>query len=267
MVRKLVIGANWKMNHSRAEARRYVSRLCNAIGSIDINIIEVYVLPPFTALDIVSLEMKNFPIDIGAQNVHWEVNGAFTGEISPRFLKEIGCTHVMIGHSERRLLFGETDEIMAKKVFAAFIHDIPPILCIGEDILQKEAGETEKILRIQLETSLSKIPAHFMKRLLILYEPRWAIGQIFPASNSYIETIHSCIRNVVQSLYDYQVAQETRVLYGGSVNDENILDILCLENVDGCGVGRASWDPIEFANLIHLTEKAASMKSKILNRK
>jgi triosephosphate isomerase (TIM) len=261
MDRRLVIGANLKMNHSNREARRYAFELRQAAGEFDPDILQVYVLPPFTALEAVVETLGGYPVETGAQDVHWETEGAYTGEISARFLHEIGCTLVMIGHSERRGLFAETDERIATKVRSAMIHGLTPLICIGEDAVERETGQTTRVLERQLAVCLSKLPVGSVKEALILYEPRWAIGQPEPASDETIEATHAEIRKILELQFDPVTAQETRILYGGSVNQENLEGILRLKNVDGCGVGRASWDPLEFAGLIRIAEGIALQKT------
>jgi len=255
--KRFVIGANWKMNHTRSEARDYIVRLRHSVGDFNTDLVQAYVLPSFTVLGAVCQEMGDYPVEVGSQNIHWEESGAYTGEVSLTMVKEVGCTIAMIGHSERRLFFNETDQTVAKKVLAVYHHDLTPLICLGETGEEHKAGKTAEVLKRQIHLSLQGIPRDFLIRLLILYEPRWAIGAKEPAPLEYIQSAHALMRNIFSESYDPQAAAWIRLVYGGSVTLENMADILRLTDVDGCGVGRASWDPLTFAKMIRLTEEVA----------
>lgn len=261
MRKRLVIGSSWKMNKTRAEARDFVLRLRDALPGFDHRLVQAFLLPPYTDLDVVGQALDDYPIELGAQNMSWDDAGAFTGEISPVMLKELGCSIVMLGHSERRLLFGETDEKLNWKVLAACRHGLTPLLCVGETSEERDAGLTRQVLSRQLATSLQGVPAGRMKDVMILYEPRWAIGQKQAAPPEYIQEAHRMVRRLLTEIYDDSTALTVRVVYGGSVTPENLTTILSLADVDGCGVGRAAWVPENFAQLVRLAEEVARSPS------
>lgn len=190
----------------------------------------------------------------------WEDFGAYTGEISPPMLIDLGCTIVMLGHSERRSLFGETDENLNKKIHAALRHGLTPMLCIGETAEERDAGATVDVLRRQLSIALRGVTAEMTHRVLLLYEPRWAIGKAQAASLEYVESAHSIVRSEVERLYDKRTSTEITLMYGGSVNLTNLEEILLLAEVDGCGVSRAAWDAASFAEMIRVSERVARIK-------
>ena len=247
---------------TRQQARDYIRELRQTLGEFDTNWVRAYVLPAFTALDAVREAMGDYPVEIGSQNVNWADQGAFTGEISSAMVVEVGCTMTMIGHSERRFLFGETDETVAKRVQAAYRHDLTPLVCIGETLEERDAGRTADVLRRQFQIILQDMPLDFLPRVLFLYEPRWAIGAKEPAPLDYIQSTHTLMRELLSQVYGEQIADSISLVYGGSVTLENLESILQLSNVDGCGVGRASWSPVDFAKMVRVTEKVAFKKIK-----
>jgi triosephosphate isomerase len=207
--------------------------------------------------------LENYPMELGAQDMFWEDDGAYTGEISPVQLQELGVSIVMLGHSERRLMFGETDEALNKKILAAMRHGIAPLLCVGETASERDAGQTVEVLYRQLSIALRGVPADFMDRLMILYEPRWAIGQKDAAPPEYIEKSHARVRGILVDIFDARTANRARVVYGGSVNLSNLIDILNLSQVDGAAISRAAWDPIDFAKMVRLAEPIARTKREL----
>lgn len=260
MRKRLVIGSSWKMNKTRPEARDFIVHLRETLGAFDASMLQCYILAPFTALETVQRTLEDYPVELGAQDMFWEDAGAYTGEISPLMLKELGCTIVMLGHSERRQLFRENDEALNKKVLAAQRHGIAPLLCVGETAAERDAGQTEAVLRRQLSIALRRVPGDFMDRLMILYEPRWAIGQKEAAPVEYVETSHALVRRLLAEIFDGRVARRTRVVYGGSVNLTNLAGMLHLPEVDGAAISRAAWDPLDFAQMIRIAEAIARSK-------
>jgi triosephosphate isomerase len=255
--KRVVIGSNWKMMKTRRQARDYVHALKRELGAFDASQVRAYVLPAFTLLDTVREALDGFPVEIGAQNVHWADDGPFSGEVSASMIREAGCTIAMVGHSERRFLFGETDEAVAQRTLAAYRSDITPLICIGETREEHDSGKTAAVLERQLQVILRRLPRRFVPQVLILYEPRWAIGAKEPAPLEYIQSTHSLIRGLLSRLYDEPTALAVSLIYGGSVNLENLESILRLPDVDGCGIGRASWEARDFAAMIRLAEKVA----------
>jgi triosephosphate isomerase len=257
MSKRLIVGSSWKMMKSRQQARGYIDTLKRTLGSFDSDRIRAYILPAFTLLDTVRDALADYPVEVGSQNVHWAEEGAFTGEVSAAMIQEAGCTIAMIGHSERRFLFGETDQTVAKRVRAACQHGITPLICIGETREERDSGETAAVLQRQFLTVLGELPHDFVSQALVLYEPRWAIGAKEPAPLEYIHSTHTLMRGLLSRLFNEQTAAAVSLVYGGSVNLENFEQILRLPDVDGCGIGRASWDAEDFATMVKLTEKVA----------
>jgi triosephosphate isomerase len=258
--KRLTIGSGWKMNKTRAEARAFVEELRGCLGSYRTELIRAYVLPPFTALETVHNALVGYPLELGAQDMFWADSGAYTGEVSPLMLADLNCTIVMLGHSERRSCFGETDEFLNRKVKAALRHGMTPLICIGETREEWQSGRAEATLRHQLQVILAGVSAMDVTRLMTLYEPRWAIGQSEAASPDYIQGIHATVRQMLGDLYDQKTARVSSILYGGSVNIANLEAILRLPDVDGAGVGRAAWDAAGFAAMIRLAEEVSLTK-------
>ncbi len=248
--RKPLIAGNWKMNLTINEAVSLVNSVAEGIK--DHQGMDVLVCPPFTALSAVKKALENTPICLGGQNMHWERAGAFTGEISGQMLTDVGCTHVILGHSERRLLFGESDEAVDRKISAAVKLGLTPILCVGETLAQRERGETLKILETQLTGSL----AHSLKdkaidpKLIVAYEPVWAIGTGKTASPHQAQEAHAFIRKWIRSNFGNQAAEAMRILYGGSVKPDNISELMAQQDIDGALVGGASLKADSFVGII-----------------
>jgi triosephosphate isomerase len=240
------------MNHNHLEALQTVQKLSYQLGPADYQTTDVSVHPPFTDLRTVQLGLQEdrIPINLGAQNCHWETNGAFTGEVSPAFLAKLDVRLVIVGHSERRELFGETDEQVARKVKAVLAHDMVPILCVGETLEEREAGETEAKVVAQVRADLVGLSAEQVAGLVIAYEPIWAIGTGRTATPEDAQTVCGLVRTQVADLFDAATADQTRVQYGGSVKPDNITDLMGQPDIDGALVGGASLEPDVFARIV-----------------
>ena len=253
MERKPIIAANWKMHKTHLEAIRDVQKLSYLLDKKDSDRVEVVIVPPFTALRAVQILIDSDRLDyaLGAQNVHWESKGAFTGEVSPPMLKALKCDYVIVGHSERRELFGETDEIVAKKVRAVYAQEMVPILCVGETLDEREAGRTEEKVTRQVKSALAAVTPEQAETLVVAYEPIWAIGTGRTAEPSDAGHVIGLIRETIATRYDSRaVADSIRVQYGGSVKPGNIRDFMANAEVDGALVGGASLEPEDFALIV-----------------
>ncbi len=252
MARKPIIAANWKMHKTHLEAIQAVQKLSYLLDRDDADRVEVVICPPFTALRAVQtlIESDRLGYGLGAQNVHPDEKGAFTGEVSPPMLAALKCRYVIVGHSERRLLFGETDELVNKKVRAIFAHDMVPILCVGETLEEREAGRTEEKVAGQVKRDLTNVAAEKAARLVIAYEPIWAIGTGRNTEPSDAGHVIGVVRETLAGMYSREVADAVRVQYGGSVKAGNIRDFMAHPEVDGALVGGASLDPEEFALIV-----------------
>ncbi len=247
-MRRLMIAGNWKMNKTVAEGVDLVRKLSYATNNI--TSLDILVCPTFTALKSVSEAIKGTNIKLGAQNMFWEESGAYTGEISPLMIKDVGCEYVIIGHSERREYFGETEETVNKKLKSALSYSLKPILCIGEKLAERESGATERVLETQIVGALDGFSAVEMEQIIIAYEPIWAIGTGKTATPEIADSTQKFIRDKIASIFNSQLANKIRILYGGSVKPENAKDLLSCENIDGALVGGASLDADKFAKII-----------------
>jgi triosephosphate isomerase (TIM) len=248
-MRKKIIAANWKMHMTQSESEAFITTFLREIGELDE--VEIVIVPPFTSIPKVSeLLTQTQNIKLGAQNMHWERNGAFTGEISPAMLRELFVRYVVLGHSERRALFGETDEIVNRKVHAAHEALLRPIVCVGETLEQREKGEVEKILSAQLRSSLAGIDARELLETVIAYEPVWAIGTGKTASPGQAQEAHAFVRQTLREMSDEATAEKIRIQYGGSVKPDNARELLSQPDIDGALVGGASLDPRSFAQIV-----------------
>ncbi|MBL7075636.1 triose-phosphate isomerase [candidate division KSB1 bacterium] len=253
MKRKLIIAGNWKMNKTALEAEGLVKDLVSNIGSVQKT--DVVICPPFTALETVGRLIDGTPIALGAQNMHWEEKGAFTGEISADMLKALGCRYVILGHSERRQYFGETDEGVNKKLRAALEAGLQPIVCVGETLKEREARVTEKVLSDQLKGVFRNFAVEELGDVILAYEPVWAIGTGRTASPQQAAQVHRFIRGILGDLFTPHWAQGLRIQYGGSVKPENIRNLLAEVNIDGALVGGASLDNGPFARIVAVAEE------------
>ncbi|OEF97851.1 triose-phosphate isomerase [Desulfuribacillus alkaliarsenatis] len=246
-MKKPIIAANWKMNKTVSETEEFIKKL----SAKDIpEHIEAVVCPPFIGLkDAVKLK-QGTAIKVGAQNMHFEEHGAYTGEVSPVMLSDLQVDYVILGHSERRQLFGETDEVINKKVHAAFKYGLYPILCVGETLEQMEAGDTEVLIQKQLELGLAWLSANQVADMVIAYEPVWAIGTGKSSNPELANQTIKQIRKYIQDIYDTSTAKSVRIQYGGSVKPENIKDYLKQSDIDGALVGGASLQVESFYKLL-----------------
>lgn len=247
-MRRRIIAGNWKMNKTRDEAVDLVGDLKETLA--DAGDVEVVVCPPFTALDAVREALRGSNIELGAQNMHWEEEGAYTGEISPLMLRSLGCMYVILGHSERRTYFGETDETVNRKVKSAMANGLLPIICVGETLEERDAGKTEEVVVRQTEAALSGVKTNGAERIVIAYEPVWAIGTGRNASADEANRVIHLIRQSVAEVFNERIAQEVRIQYGGSVKPQNIADFLGQPDIDGALVGGASLDAASFAAIV-----------------
>jgi len=248
-MRKKIIAANWKMNQTTEEAGAFVASFLREIG--EEKRIDIVIAPPFTALARVNDALtKSHNVRLGAQNMHWEKNGAYTGEISAAMLKDLFVRYVILGHSERRALFGESDEIVNRKVRAAHEALLKPILCVGETLEERDGGRVEEVLERQLRGSLAGLEPREVQETVIAYEPVWAIGTGRTATPEQAQEAHAFIRETITTLTDAAVADKVRIQYGGSVKPDNARTLLGQPDIDGALVGGASLDPRAFALIV-----------------
>ncbi len=245
-MRKLLIAGNWKMHKTVPEALELVRELKTLVS--DVTDRDILVCPPFTALHPVGRELEGSNIALGGQNMFYEEEGAFTGEISPLMLKDVGCSYVILGHSERRHIFGETDDLINKKVISAAKHRLTPILCVGETLEERESGETEKVVERQVREGLKGLSPE--SELVIAYEPVWAIGTGKTATPELAQEVHSFIRSILSDIFGEEKAERTRILYGGSVKPQNAKGLLEMPDIDGALVGGASLKAESFAKIV-----------------
>jgi triosephosphate isomerase len=243
-----LIAGNWKMHKTGDEAVAAVKQLKNIVtGAKDV---EVMIAPPFTALFQVSGEIKGSAIALGAQNLHWEPHGAYTGEVSANMLVAAGCRYVIIGHSERRQFFGDTDQNINRKIRAAITAGLSPVFCIGETDTQRDAGATFSVLDKQIRNGLENFSLQELRSLVIAYEPVWAIGTGKTATKEQAQEVHAHVRRRVSEMVAQGFADQLRILYGGSVKPSNIKELMAMPDVDGALVGGASLDPTTFGQLV-----------------
>lgn len=247
-MRQPLIAGNWKMNNNAAESVELVSKLREMISGV--KEVEVVVAPPYTALGSVAEVIKDSNISLSAQNMFWEEKGAFTGEISPSMLKDIGCQYTIIGHSERRQYFGETNETVNKRLKAALKASLIPIVCIGETLEEREAAKTLAVIEQQLKEGLNNLSSDEMEQVVIAYEPVWAIGTGKTATPQQAQEVHHFIREVIAQIFGGGVAEEIRILYGGSVKPDNIDQLMAQKDIDGALVGGASLQADSFARMV-----------------
>jgi triosephosphate isomerase len=248
-MRKKIIAANWKMNMSCAEAAAYLEILFRELGQDEE--VEVVIIPPFTAISKVSeLVSHSQQVKVGAQNMYFEKAGAFTGEVSAAMLRELFVRYVVLGHSERRAIFGESDETVNKKTRAAHEAVLKPIVCIGETLTEREAGKVEEVLERQIRGSLAGLGAKEMTETVLAYEPVWAIGTGRTASPAQAQEAHAFIRKTIAAVWDAPTAEKVRIQYGGSVKPENTASLMSQPDIDGALVGGASLDPRAFAQIV-----------------
>jgi triosephosphate isomerase len=250
---KIWIGTNWKMTKTIEEGITYTRELKEVAKNLDPSI-QLFIIPSYTALIDIKREVSNTDIIVGAQNMHWEDIGAYTGEISPKMLSEVGVDLVELGHSERRQYYNENDQDINKKVFAALKYGITPLVCIGENIDQKTNGISNEVLAAQLKVSLKDLSLEQAKKVLIAYEPVWAIGESgIPAEPEYVGETHSFLRQTLVEMFG-EVGKDIPILYGGSVNLDNYLQYIDYPDVNGLFVGRTAWNMETFKVLLRTLE-------------
>lgn len=252
-MRKPIIAGNWKMNLLPEQAVALVEGLGHlTAGQEDV---EVVVCPPFVDIPAVSkaLAGAGTGIALGAQNMHWEDSGAFTGEVSPTMLKGLGVTHVIIGHSERRQFFGETDQGVNRKVKSALAHGLTPIMCVGESLKQREAGETENLVTGQVKRGFFEVDGADARTVVVAYEPIWAIGTGKAATAADADEVTGIIRNTIAGIYGQGVAEAVRIQYGGSVTPASISELMSMPNIDGALVGGASLKVDDFSQIVRFS--------------
>ena len=242
------MAGNWKMNKTVSEAIDFVRQLKALVA--DVRDTDIVVVPTFTALRTVSREIEGGNIELAAQDVFWESSGAYTGEISPSMLKDVGCRYVIIGHSERRQYFGETNELVHKKIKASLATGLYPIVCVGEALEEREAGKTFDVIKIQVKQCLEGFSREEMGKITIAYEPIWAIGTGKTATPQQAEEVHAFIREQMGQMTHRQISEGVRIQYGGSVNPDNISDLMLQPNIDGALVGGASLKADAFSRIV-----------------
>jgi len=249
--RRPVMAANWKMHHDHLAAIQVIQKLSYRLDASDYDACDIVVCPPFTDVRPLQnlLEGDNIPLLLGAQNCHWEDQGAFTGEIAPPMLAKLNVSFVIVGHSERRQLFGETDEWVNKKARAVLKHEMRPIVCVGETLDERERGDTDTRVSSQTRAAFAGIKAPEAERCVVAYEPIWAIGTGRNATADDANATIGAIRRVLRELYG-EVADAMRIQYGGSVKPGNIADLMAMPEIDGALVGGASLDPDDFARIV-----------------
>ncbi|TMA66454.1 MAG: triose-phosphate isomerase [Deltaproteobacteria bacterium] len=253
MNRTPLIAGNWKMHGTRDEAVALARALAETVGRVTGR--EVAIAPPFTALEPVAREIAGTQIRLGAQNVHWEPKGAYTGEISTAMVREAGCTYVIIGHSERRQHFGETDETVNRRLHAVLGAELVPIVCVGETLAERDADATAAIVERQVASAFAGASSAQIARCVIAYEPVWAIGTGVTATPGQAQEVHHAIRRQLVGLASDTTAGRIRILYGGSVKAANIDTLMAEPDIDGALVGGASLDPAEFTRIVRYEEK------------
>ena len=252
-VRRPLISGNWKMHNNHYEAITLVQKLSYALSKEDYEVVDVSVHPPFTDIRSIQtlLQADKLPIALGAQHCHWEEKGAFTGEVAPGMLQKLDVEYVIVGHSERRELFGQTDEQVNATVKAVLKHGMTPIMCCGETLEEREAGTTEAKVEGQVRAGLAKVPADEVAGLVIAYEPIWAIGTGKTASSEDAQAVCGFIRGVVADAFGADAAKAVRIQYGGSVKPTNAAELMAMPDIDGALVGGASLVAEDFARIVN----------------
>jgi triosephosphate isomerase len=248
-MRKLIIAGNWKMNNDLAQSEKLIVELKNLLQNEKPNC-DVIVCPPFTSLSEASKLLKGSNIKLGAQNMYFEENGAYTGEVSASMLKSVGCEYVILGHSERRTIFGETDELINKKIKKALAAGLIPIFCVGELLSERETGITNDVIKRQLLAGLNGVSEEEMKKVIIAYEPVWAIGTGRTATPAQAQEVHEFIRDLIEIDYSLEIANDVTIQYGGSVKPDNAKELISQKDIDGALVGGACLNADSFLGII-----------------
>jgi len=246
-MRTPIVAGNWKMHKLLQEARSLAGEVADAAPELED--VELILSPTFVALPALGEVLAGSEVGVSAQNVHWSETGAYTGEVSPPMLRDVGCTHAIIGHSERRQYFGETDASVNRRARAALDHDLTPIICVGESLAERRGGETELKIKLQVRAALSEVDADEAREVVVAYEPLWAIGTGESATPDQAQDAHRTIRELLRGIYDVDVAESIRILYGGSVKPHNIDGLIEQPDLDGALVGSASLDSESFLSI------------------
>ena len=249
-MRKPFVAGNWKMNMDSQTGVALAQGVAEGSAAQAGKSVSVAVIPPFVYLPAVGQAVSSSGVALGAQDVYFEEKGAFTGEISPAMLKDVGCTYALCGHSERRHVLGETDEIVNKKLLASLAGGLLPILCVGELLEERDAGQTEQVVERQVRAGLAGLSADKAAAVTVAYEPVWAIGTGRTATREQAQEVHAFIRKLLTEIYDEALASEMRILYGGSVKPDNAKELMSEADVDGCLVGGASLKADDFVRII-----------------
>jgi len=252
-VRTPFLAGNWKLNGLLKDSRELAAAIVNGCKGLTGR--EVMIAPPFTALSTVAGVVAGTKVALAGQDVYWEKSGAFTGEVSATMLADAGCSHAIIGHSERRQHFGETDYTVAKKVGAAAATGLAPVMCVGETLAQREQNATMRVIEHQVTGGLCELPAEAFARLIVAYEPVWAIGTGRTATPDQAQEVHAAIRRLIAGVAGADVAEKTRILYGGSVKPDNVDELMACPDVDGALVGGASLKADDFLRIVHFLER------------
>lgn len=247
-MRRPFIAGNWKMNLQRDQAIQLARDIVGKASSY--SVADIAICPPFVYLEAVRSAVQGSKVGLGAQNMYFESEGAFTGEVSGKMLVDSGCSYVILGHSERRHILGETDQVVNRKLVAAFQVGLTPIVCVGETLAEREAGRTQSVIRTQFEGSLAGLSADQMRKTVVAYEPVWAIGTGKNATPQQAEEVHADLRRMIESRYNSDVASAVRIQYGGSVKPDNARDLLSQPNIDGALVGGASLKSDSFLGIV-----------------
>lgn len=251
-MRKPIIAGNWKLNNTQAQARELTEGIVAQVK--DVQDVDVVLCPVYTSLAVTEQAIAGSQVALGAQDVYWQESGAFTGEVSPSLLKDAGCTYVIIGHSERRQYFGETNETVNKKVKAALSAGLTPIMCVGETLEEREAGQVEAVVGDHVKGGLNELSAEDINKVVIAYEPVWAIGTGKTATPEQAQEVHAYIRKLLVELAGADVAANVRIQYGGSVKPDNVKILMEKEDIDGALVGGASLKVDSFVSLVKFKE-------------
>ncbi len=247
-MRKPIVAGNWKMNKTLEESETLATDVRNAVANM--SGVDVVICPPFTALDRVAKALEGSTVELGAQDMHWEAEGAFTGEVSAQMLLTCGCRYVILGHSERRTYFGETDTTVNQKLTACLASDLSPIVCVGETLEERESEVTEKVIRRQVTGGYNGLSSENAGRTVVAYEPVWAIGTGLTATPEQAEDVHRVIRSQLSELYSEELGNSIRIQYGGSVKPENAAELFGQLDIDGGLIGGAALDAASFAAIV-----------------
>ena len=247
-MRKPIVAGNWKMNETPDEAEALAKGIVETVS--DVGNVEVVICPPFTALERTAKVLAGTPIGLGAQNMHWESEGAYTGEVSGAMLLTCGCQYVILGHSERRQFFGETDETVNRRLKAALSANLKPIVCVGETLDERQSDVTEQIVETQVTGAFEGVSPEEAQGVTLAYEPVWAIGTGLTATPEQAEAVHAFLRQVLAQFYNDDVAQAVRIQYGGSVKPDNATELFGQNNIDGGLIGGAALDADSFAAIV-----------------